>query len=57
MNIFKKLQQSFPLYLDKFIVSFKESFGFAGCKPVHACQNAEIDLTPNPRLYVLLALR
>ena len=55
MNIFRKLQKDFPLYLGKFIVLLKENFSFASCKPVHAYSDAEIDLTPNPRLYIGLS--
>lgn len=55
MSIFRKLQKDFPLYLGKFIVLLKENFSFAGCKPVHAYSDAEIDLTPNPRLYIGLS--
>ncbi|MCI7420892.1 MAG: hypothetical protein MSS98_04390 [Alphaproteobacteria bacterium] len=55
MSIFRKLQNDFPLYLGKFIVLLKENFSFAGCKPVHAYSDAEIDLTPNPRLYIGLS--
>ncbi len=51
MGIFRKFQKNFPLYLGKFIVSFKDSSGLASCKPVHAYPDAEIDLTPNHRLY------
>ena len=55
MSIFRKLQKDFPLYLGKFIVLLKENFSFASCKPVHAYSDAEIDLTPNPRLYIGLS--
>ncbi len=55
MNIFRKFKKNFPLYLGKFIVSLKEPSSVAGCKPVHAYPDAEIDLTPNPRLYIGLS--
>ena len=55
MSIFRKLKQNFPLYAGKFAVWMKSSSSLAGCKPVYAYPDAEIDLTPNPRLYIVFS--